>query len=98
MHSLDGFNLLVPDVAEAEKFYGLFGLNTKEEDGKLALYTQGHPHRWGMVTEGLRKKLNYISFGAFEDDMPRFREQLETMRIERLDPSKGFDSNGLWFR
>ena len=52
VHSLDHFNLLVPDVAEAEKFYGLFGLDTKEEDGKLALYTHGHPHRWGIVAEG----------------------------------------------
>ena len=49
VHSLDHFNFVVPDVAQAEKFYSLFGLNTKEEDGKLALYTEGHPHRWGVV-------------------------------------------------
>ena len=98
VHSLDHFNFVVPDVAQAEKFYGLFGLNTKEEDGKLALYTHGHPHRWGVVSEGPRKKFSYVSFGAFEDDLPRFRERLEQMRIERLDPPKGFESNGLWFR
>jgi catechol 2,3-dioxygenase-like lactoylglutathione lyase family enzyme len=98
VHSLDHFNLLVPDVADAEKFYGSFGLDAKEEGGKLALYTLGHPHRWGMVAEGPRKKLNYVSFGAFEDDMPRLRERLEKMRIARLDPPKGFETNGLWFR
>ena len=98
VHSLDHFNFVVPDVAQAEKFYGLFGLNTKEEDGKLSLYTHGHPHRWGVVSEGPRKKFTYVSFGAFEDDMPRFRERLETLRIDRLDPPKGFESNGLWFR
>jgi catechol 2,3-dioxygenase len=98
VHSLDHFNLLVRDVAEAEKFYGLFGLHTKEEGGKLALYTHGHAHRWGTIAEGARKKINYVSFGAFEDDMPRFRERLEKMRIDRLDPPKGFESNGLWFR
>ena len=54
VHSLDHFNFVVPDVAQAEKFYGLFGLNTKEEDGKLGLYTHGHPHRWGVVSEGPR--------------------------------------------
>src|SRR6266567_3610857 len=64
VHSLDHFNFAVPDVAQAEKFYGLFGLNTKEEDGKLALYTEGHPHRWGVVSEGPRKKFSYVSFGA----------------------------------
>ena len=98
VHSLDHFNFVVPDVAQAEKFYGLFGLNTKEENGKLALYTHGHPHRWFTVAEGPRKKLNYVSFGAFEDDLPRFRERLEALRIDRLDPPKGFESNGLWFR
>ena len=89
VHSLDHFNFVVPDVAQAEKFYGLFGLNTKEEGGRLSLYTHGHPHRWGTVAEGPRKKFTYVSFGAFEDDMPRFRERLEKMRIDRLDPPKG---------
>ena len=41
VHSLDHFNFVVPDVAEAEKFYGLFGLNTKEEDGKLGALHAG---------------------------------------------------------
>ena len=82
VHSLDHFNFVVPDVAQAEKFYGLFGLNTKEEDGKLALYTHGHPHRWGVVSEGPRKKFTYVSFGAFEDDISRFRERLEKLGLE----------------
>src|SRR5258708_21233880 len=98
VHSLDHFNFVVPDVAQAEKFYGLFGLNTKEEDGKLALYTEGHPHRWGVVSEGPRKKFSYVSFGAFEDDMQRFRERLEAMRIDRLHPPKGFEADRPWFR
>src|SRR3954468_12128210 len=98
VHSLDHFNFVVPDVAQAERFYGLFGLNTKEEGGKLALYTHGHPHRWGVVSEGPRKKFTYVSFGAYDDDLPRFRERLEALRIDRLDPPKGFESNGLWFR
>jgi catechol 2,3-dioxygenase len=98
VHSLDHFTLVVPDVAEAEKFYGLFGLDLREEDGHLSLYTHGHPHRWGTVAEGPRKKLHYLSFGCFEEDLPKFRERLERMRIDRLDPPKGFETNGLWFR
>src|ERR1700745_3591361 len=98
VHSLDHFNFVVPNVAQAEKFYNSFGLNAKEEDGKLALYTFGHPHRWGVVSEGARKKFTYVSFRAFEDDLPRFKERLERLRIDRLDPPKGFESNGLWFR
>src|ERR1700749_4340055 len=90
--SLDHFNFVVPDVAQAETFYGQFGLNAKEEDGKLALYTHGHPHRWGVVSEGPRKKFSYVSFGAYEDDLPRFRERLEKMRIERVHSAPGLRS------
>jgi catechol 2,3-dioxygenase len=50
------------------------------------------------VSEGPRKKFTYVSFGTYEDDLSRFRERLEKLRIERLDPPKGFESNGLWFR
>ncbi len=89
VHSLDHFNFVVPDVAQAEKFYSLFGLNTKEEDGKLALYTHGHPHRWGVVSEGPRKKFSYVSFGAFEDDMARFRERLERLADRPARPAQG---------
>jgi catechol 2,3-dioxygenase-like lactoylglutathione lyase family enzyme len=98
VHSLDHFTLMVPDVAAAEKFYRSFGLALQEEGGALSLYTHGHPHRWGTLVEGPRKKLHYISFGAFEDDLPRFRERLERLRIDRLDPPAGFESNGIWFR
>jgi len=98
VHSLDRFNFSVPDVEEARKFYANFGLDLREENGALNIYTHGHPHRWGSVVEGPRKKLQYISFGAFEDDLPRFRERLEALRVERIDAPPGAESNGLWFR
>src|SRR5215468_6211044 len=97
VHSLDHFNFTVPDVEEACTFYSSFGLELKSQSGELNIYTLGHPHRWGSVVEGPRKKLRFISFGAFEDDLPRFRERLEAMRIVRIDPPPGAQSNGLWF-
>lgn len=72
VHSLHHFNFIVPDLVQAEKFYSDFGLNLKEENGALSLYTRGHPHRWGSLSEGARKKLQFISFGAYEEDMPSF--------------------------
>jgi catechol 2,3-dioxygenase len=98
VHSADHFNVIVPDVEQARRFYSSFGLDVREEGGRLSLYTHGHPHRWGSLVEGARKKLQFISFGAFEDDLPRFRQRLQQLRIELLDPPLGFESNGLWFR
>src|SRR5262249_61047867 len=79
-------------------FYSCFGLDVQEGGGRLNLHTQGHPHRWGSIVEGPRKKLQFISFGAFEDDLPRFRERLAALRGERIDPPPGALSKGLWFR
>src|SRR5690242_2144467 len=98
VHSVDHFNFAVPDLAAAHDFYGNFGLDLRSGGNGFAIHTFGHAHRWGSVSEGSRKKLNYVSFGAFEDDFPRFRARLQELGIAQLDPPPGFESNGLWFR
>jgi catechol 2,3-dioxygenase-like lactoylglutathione lyase family enzyme len=97
VHSLDHFSMTVPDLEKAKTFYESFGLDVRPEGRGIALYTHGHPHRWGLISEGARKQLHYLSFGVFEDDLPRFRDHLNVMNLERLPPA-GFESNGLWFR
>src|SRR5579875_1268225 len=69
VHSVDIFNVAVPDLTVAQDFYRAFGLDVREEGNALALYTDGHAHCWGRFTEGPAKKLRFLSFGAFEDDM-----------------------------
>jgi hypothetical protein len=76
VHSLDRFNLAVPDLEAGRRFYSSFGLDVREEANALNIHPHGHPHRWGVVVEGPRKQLKFISFGAFEEDLPRFRERL----------------------
>jgi catechol 2,3-dioxygenase len=98
VHSLDHFSLTVPDLAKASDFYELFGLTVRPEARGFGVYTQGNAHRWATLTEGPRKKLHYLSFGAFEDDLPRFRDHFRRLNVERLNPPPGFESNGLWFR
>jgi catechol 2,3-dioxygenase-like lactoylglutathione lyase family enzyme len=98
VHSLDRFNFAVPDLEAACNFYANFGLDLREGRGALDLHTHGHPHRWGSVVEGPSKKLQFISFGAFEDDLPRFQARLDNLRIARIDPPPGAESNGLWLR
>ena len=98
VHSLDHFSMTVPDLARAREFYTTFGLDVREEDGKLGLYIAGQAHRWALLSAGREKRLHYLSFGAFEDDMQRFRDRFGHLNIERLPPPPGFESNGLWFR
>jgi catechol-2,3-dioxygenase len=97
VHSMDHFSMAVPDLAVAQSFYDDFGLDTHSDGRNLALHTFGHAHRWGVLSEGPRKKFQYWSFGAYEDDLPRFRAHLQTLGIPLIDPPPGVESNGLWF-
>ena len=98
VHSLDQFAITVPDLEVARHFYSNFGLRVAEEGGQLGLYVHDDPHRWGVIGEGLRKRLGHMSFGVFEDDFDRFRQRLQDSGISRLDPPKGHETNGIWFR
>ncbi len=98
VHSLDHFALAVPDLKEAQRYYQSFGLDVRERGNTLELYTYGHPHRWGVLTEGPLKSLQHVSFGIFADDVERFHAHLQRCDVERLDPPPGSESNGFWFR
>ncbi|WP_417678853.1 VOC family protein [Roseibium sp.] len=97
IHSMDAFNMVVPNLTEAEKFYRAFGLDVREEGDGLGLYTFGSGHRWATLSEGRRKKLNFISFGLFEEDFDAMKERVEADGVKLLDAPRGFDSNGMWF-
>ncbi|WP_346910132.1 VOC family protein [uncultured Roseibium sp.] len=96
IHSMDAFNMIVPDLTEAETFYRTFGLDVREEGDGLGLYTFGSQHRWAILSEGSRKKLNFLSFGLFEEDFDAMKKRIEADGVKLLDAPKGFDSNGMW--
>jgi catechol 2,3-dioxygenase-like lactoylglutathione lyase family enzyme len=97
VHSLDHFHFMAPDLSVAQNFYSEFGLTVSRRDKGLALSVHGQQHVWGTIGEGPRKKHQYVSFGAFEDDIDRFAKRLQDTGVSRLDPPAGVDSNGLWF-
>ena len=97
VHSVDEFVFSVPDLAQARHFYTSFGLDVRDEDGWLTLYTDGHPHRWGRIRqEGERKRLLWISMGIHAQDLPRFERHLDRLNIARIAPPAGADTGGLW--
>jgi catechol 2,3-dioxygenase-like lactoylglutathione lyase family enzyme len=97
VHSVDHFHFVVPDLSLAQDFYSEFGLAVSARGDALTLGAHGVSHVWGTIGEGPRKKHQYVSFGAFEDDIDRFAMRLQEMGVSRLDPPAGVDSNGLWF-
>ena len=86
VHSLDHFCLTVPNLDEARTFYTEFGLDVRDVAGGLELYTFGNPHRWAVIRPGARKKLEYVAFGAFEQDIEQFRQKFADLGIEMVEP------------
>jgi catechol 2,3-dioxygenase-like lactoylglutathione lyase family enzyme len=97
VHSMNAFNMVVPDLKSAQNFYSAFGLDVREEGNSLGLYTEGHRNRWASLVEGPAKKLNYLSFGVFEEDFEAFRRHVEGQGVKLLDAPQGLESNGIWF-
>lgn len=98
IHSLDEFVLTVPNLKEAETFYGSFGLDVRNKGNHLTLNTFGHEHQWGSVREGARKELHHLSFGCYPEDLERLKARIEGLGIKLIDPPPGFESNGFWYR
>lgn len=97
VHSLDTFVMQVPSFKHAQEFYGNFGLDVRESGETLTLRTFANDHIWATLTEGPRRQLKYLSFGAYAEDVPRFKAHLEGLGIRLIDGPPGFQSNGLWF-
>ena len=98
IHSIGEFVLSVPDLADAARFYGAFGLTVQEEGEALALRAGTDGYRWGRVLAGTRKIMHHVSFHCFDEDFAPFRRHIEAAGVRLLDPPPGFVGNGLWFR
>jgi catechol 2,3-dioxygenase-like lactoylglutathione lyase family enzyme len=98
IHSVDHFCVAVPDLTQAQAFYTAFGLVPQSSGNSLDLHTSGSRHRWGRLVEGPRKVLQYVSFGAYAQDLPRFAAHLKKRGIEPVKRPAGADDAGLWIR
>ena len=68
VHSIGEFHMTVPSLADAERFYGAFGLRVSREGAGLALRVTGSDHVWGRLSEGAKKKFVRLTFHCFEDE------------------------------
>ena len=94
VHSLDHFDLIVPGLKQAERLCARLGPDVREEGNELGLYTFGNDHRWGRAGEGAARKLTYVSFCAYPEDI----ERLQRLDVAQPAPPAGFEGNGIWFR
>lgn len=96
VHSVDEFVITVPDLDVAQHFYRSFGLDVRLEGPGLGLYTFGHPHRWGRVLPGERKRLLWLSLGIYAADQAAFEDRFKRLGIASVDAPSQADDGGIW--
>ena len=98
VHSIDHFALEVPDIAEARRFYTQFGLEVPDSDDAIELYAKDSPHRWAVIRQGTGpKRLRYLSFGIFADEVDAFQGHLDNCGVRHIDAPQGAEADGIWF-
>ncbi len=96
VHSVDRVVFSVPDLDEAERFYRAFGLDVRRAGGHIDLLTFGNTHCWARVHAGDGpKRLQYVSYGIDEADLPVFRERIARHGIA-CPAHRLSDGKGLW--
>jgi len=99
VHSVDEFVFTVPELEPARDFYKSFGLDLRDEEGALALYTFGHPHRWArIVPGGASKRLLWITLGVYAADLERFERQIDEREVPPISAPSGAELGGLWIQ
>ncbi|HEX8011313.1 MAG TPA: VOC family protein [Casimicrobiaceae bacterium] len=99
VHSLHRFVFTVPDLDEAVRFYTAFGLDVRRDAQRVDLHTFGRPHRWGSIYRAAGpKKLQYLSFSAYPDDLEPLQRHLDAIGIRRVEPHPLGDEPGVWLR
>jgi len=97
VHSLHRFVFTVPDLDDAQRFYAAFGLDVRREGDRIDLHTFGHPHRWGSIYRAPgRKKLQYLSFAVFPEDLEPLRRHLDKVGAPQAKAHPLADEEGQW--
>jgi catechol 2,3-dioxygenase-like lactoylglutathione lyase family enzyme len=106
VHSLDHVGFEVPDLEEARTFYSTFGLDVKDATNpaggkRLEVSTHGDARPWLFIDqsktpETRKKKLGWISFGAYEEDLPAIHARLEKLAKRAATPTTR-EANALFY-
>jgi len=99
VHSIDRFAISVPELDAARRYFTAFGLDVRDIPDGLALHTFGSGHCWATVhASGRRKKLEYLSFGAYAEDVEPIARRARELGVAIGDPHPLSDGQGVWMR
>lgn len=98
IRSIQHIALTLPKPDIARTFYSTFGLETKEEGGRIIARCQGRDQNQVVVSEGSKRGLEYVSFAGKPSELADTRARLESRGVKLLDAPRAGAPEGIWFR
>ena len=98
IRSLQHVALTLPKPEIARQFYSAFGLDVKEDAGRIIARCSGRDQDQVVISEGQKRGLEYLSFAGRSDELASTRAHLESRGVKLLDPPHRYAPQGTWFR
>lgn len=100
VHSIFQFGLAVPDLDEQLRFLKAFGVEPSRAGNRIEIRTDGGPHVWATIikSKSMKKKLQFISLGCYEQDFETIRTQVADAGGEFVNGHPAGPAGGFWFR
>ncbi len=98
IRNLQHIALAVPDLAVGRKFYADFGLDVREEGGRIVGRCHGREQDQVILVEGKRKQMHHVAFGTRAPELEELKRRLESHGTRLVDAPKEAPGAGLWFR
>lgn len=92
IHSIDHFCLDVPELDEARRFLQAFGLRVADRAGGIDVRARDGDHVWARIEQGPCKRLRYLSFNCYLEELAGLRAQAQVEGVQVRDEGEGF-----WF-
>ncbi len=97
VHSLDRVVFTVPDLQKAVDYFLVFGLDVKQRKTQVDLHTLNHTHCWASIHQGGdKKKLQYMVFAAYPEDMKAIVERIAKSSYSHGTPHPLGSNEGFW--
>jgi catechol 2,3-dioxygenase-like lactoylglutathione lyase family enzyme len=97
VHSIDHFALQLPDMGQARHFLEAFGLRLAANDTGFDVRTAGDEHRWAHIQQGPAKRLLYLSFNCYAEELDGLLQQAREEGAHMLPAAEQPDPAGFWF-
>jgi catechol 2,3-dioxygenase-like lactoylglutathione lyase family enzyme len=98
VRSLQHVALTVPDATVGRKFYGDFGLEGREDGGRVVMRCHGRDQDQMILVEGKKKRLHHLGFGARAEAIEGLKQRLQQNGTPLLDAPREVPGEGIWFR